>query len=103
MKISGYNLNAASRLISQINGLTDIEREERKHVAKWKIFNYHLKNNEFYNFKLNNKIPKKWADIPIIQKKTIKKNRIRHVKRIYKQEHLHCKYIRIIWESLFLC
>ena len=73
MKISGYNLNAASRFISQINGLTDIEREERKRVAKWKIFNYHLKNNEFYNFKLNNKIPKKWADIPIIQKKYFQK------------------------------
>ena len=47
MKISGYNLNAASRFISQINGLTDIEREERKRVAKWKIFNYHLKIMNF--------------------------------------------------------
>ena len=68
MKIAGYDIYKAAKYIHYINSLPIGEKIDWQNQSKWDIVKFHWKNNDFYNYKLKNKLPKKWEELPIMQK-----------------------------------
>ncbi len=72
LKINQFPLEKARLIYEKINAFNDIEFHNYQNETKFKIFNYHFQNNNFYKGFLNDeKVTNinKWEDIPIIQKK----------------------------------
>jgi phenylacetate-CoA ligase len=69
LEYKGYKISKAS---SEINRLQKMSKEafiNWKTQKKWDLVKYHFDTNSFYQKYLNNKIPEKWEDIPVLQKK----------------------------------
>lgn len=69
MKIFGYDYKNAKNKVNEINNLSGKEFQKWQHDKKWEITFFHFKNNTFYNSKLGSKVPDRWNEIPILEKK----------------------------------
>jgi len=74
MRLCGYDIESAAKLLSTFDGLSQEKKDEWQHDQKWKIFNYHINNNEFYKTKVKNRSPKLWEKIPIMRKQDYQQN-----------------------------
>ena len=68
MKIAGYDIDRAAKNLYYIRSLPRGEKNRLAESVKWDIAKFHFKNNDFYNNKLKNNLPKKWEELPIMQK-----------------------------------
>jgi len=69
LKIKGFPVAEAKKLFSGIpDGEEFIKWQKEK---RWEIFNFHKQNNSYYNTLVPDN-PKKWEDIPIINKETLR-------------------------------
>ena len=67
LKLLGYPVNKAEQYIQDLSNIGDIENWQNE--KKWEIFEYHLRNNEFYSKSI--KGIHNWEDIPIMSKKKL--------------------------------
>ena len=68
MKIAGYDIDKAARNLRYINSLPLGGKIDWQNQSKWDIAKFHFKNNDFYNYKLKNNLPKRWEELPVMQK-----------------------------------
>jgi len=68
LKLKGFPLSKAEKEIQYLNSISELDFSKWQTDKKWEIVKYHLKNNEFYRNKLENKLPAKWEEIPILKK-----------------------------------
>ncbi len=68
MKIAGYDIDRAAKHLHYVHSLPIGEKIDWQIQSKWDIAKFHWKNNDFYNNKLKNNLPKKWEELPIMQK-----------------------------------
>ena len=68
MKIAGYDIDRAAKNLYYIRSLPRGEKIDWQNQSKWDIAKFHFKNNDFYNYKLKNNLPKEWEELPIMQK-----------------------------------
>ena len=68
MKIAGYDIDRAAKHLHYIHSLPIEQKIDWQNQSKWDIAKFHFNNNDFYNYKLKNNLPKKWEELPIMQK-----------------------------------
>ena len=68
MKIAGYDIDNAARVLSRIHLMTIEQKLDWQNKCKWDIAKFHYDNNEFYDNKIQGRFPDKWEDLPIMQK-----------------------------------
>ena len=69
MKLAGYNIYKANRLVNKISSLTSEKKIEWQYNRKWVLARFHYKNNNFYNMKIKGHLPEYWEELPIMRKK----------------------------------
>ena len=74
MHVNGIKIPNASKKLMYVKSLQPDEFKNWKEMKRWKVFNHHLKNNDFYNNFLNGKSFENWEDIPIINKSDFQTN-----------------------------
>ena len=68
LKLNGYNIGKAGKELKNIQSLSYSEFRKWQDDRKWKIARYHYENNPFYRNKVGKLFPKKWDDLPIMEK-----------------------------------
>ena len=71
MKIAGYDIDRAAKHLHYIHSLPIEQKIDWQNQSKWDIAKFHFDNNDFYNNKLKNNLPKKGEELPIMQKQII--------------------------------
>ena len=68
MKVLDYDIKKASRLILKIQNLDQKNFYKWQNTKKWKLAKFHFLNNPIYKNKIGEKLPRKWCDLPIMEK-----------------------------------
>jgi len=68
LKLSGFDINAASERLRQIQSLSPEKFLKWQNNQKWVIAKHHYDNNPFYRKKVGKYFPDVWEDLPIMGK-----------------------------------
>ena len=68
MKLSGYDIGNATRLLHHYHQWSTEEKLEWQNQSKWNIAKFHWQNNDYYNNKIKGNLPNSWEKLPIMQK-----------------------------------
>lgn len=68
LKLKGFPFEKAVKELSKIKSLNEDEFRNWQENRKREIVKYHYTNTEFYRSKLENGIPEKWEDLPVLKK-----------------------------------
>ncbi len=71
LKLRGFPIDLANKKLKEIQILCKNDLASYQHEMKWKIFNFHIKNNSPYYKFIGSKQINRWLDIPILTKKDI--------------------------------
>ncbi len=73
MRLKRFPIKNANIFLNGIKSSKQNLKEYQNHSA-WSIFEYHYKNNSFYQKLTGHKYPDKWDQVPIVDKSTFSKN-----------------------------
>lgn len=92
LKVNGYNIDEAEREIKKVQSLSPSEFKQWQEKMKWDIVKYHLANNDFYKYKLGNKLPEKWEDVPILYKNDYQTTDKKLISNTFTKKELYSGY-----------
>lgn len=68
MKILGFNIENSYITILDLQSLSEAKFMLWQNKKRWNMVNFHFLNNTTYKNKIGEKLPKKWENLPIMEK-----------------------------------
>ena len=88
-KLNGYDIKHAILNYNNILNKNDDDFILWKNEQKWKIANYHFKNNPLYKDKITNSLPSQWEELPILTKKDFQSEKNYLVSKYYQNKSIY--------------
>ena len=68
LRLKGFPIQEAKKRLQEIQQISETDYEAYVKDSRQKVFEYHLRENSFYQSFIDGKAIKKWEDIPILTK-----------------------------------
>jgi phenylacetate-CoA ligase len=87
--LKGYNLGVAGKKLKYVQSLENSFFIKWQEDQKWKIARHHYKYNTLFKNKIGSTFPKKWQDIPVMEKNDFQGDLLKHLSQGYTKKNCY--------------